>query len=212
MSRGRQAAGDAGYTTNIANDVVRGATSVSGLRNAAELVGWAYGAEEGEISNPILIDKNYVVGYLDRITEKGEPKFEYVEEQMRQGAIKEAKAELYAAQMTTGSLDEIAKATGTKVSTASNVSLKFPTISGAGSQAEPEVVGMAFAIPVGNVSNPIIGNNGVWVIAPTSSTEAATKNDYLSEQTTLISRARGAATIRMSNAMLDAANVEDNRN
>jgi peptidyl-prolyl cis-trans isomerase D len=207
-----QAAGDAGYTTNIAKDVDRGATSVSGLRSAAELVAWAYGAEEGEISNPILIDKNYVVGYLDRITEKGEPKFEYVEEQMRLGAIKEAKAELYAAQMTTGSLDEIAEAVGAKVSTASNVSLKFPTISGAGSQAEPEVVGMAFAIPVGNVSNPIVGNNGVWVIAPTSSTEAATKNDYLSEQTTLISRARGAATIRLSNAMLEAANIEDNRN
>jgi len=207
-----QAAGDAGYTTNIAKDVDRGATSVSGLRSAAELVAWAYGAEEGEISNPILIDKNYVVGYLDRITEKGEPKFEYVEEQMRLGAIKEAKAELYAAQMTTGSLDEIAEAVGAKVSTASNVSLKFPTISGAGSQPEPEVVGMAFAIPVGNVSNPIIGNNGVWVIAPTSSTEAVTKNDYLSEQTTLISRARGAATIRLSNAMLDAANIEDNRN
>jgi len=207
-----QAAGDAGYATNTATDVLRNAKSVSGLRNAAELVSWAYGAEEGEVSNPILVDKNYVVGYLDRITEEGAPLFEYVENEMRTGAVKEAKGELYSERMATGSLEEIATAVGSSVASATNIALKFPTISGAGSSPEPEVVGMAFAIPVGNVSAPIVGNNGVWVIAPTSSTDAAAKSDYLTEQTTLLSRARGAATIRISNAMMDAADLEDNRN
>ena len=207
-----QSAGDAGYATNTATDVVRNAKTVSGLRNAAELVSWAYNAEPGEVSNPILVDKNYVVGYLDRITEEGAPLFEYVENEMRTGAVKEAKGELYSERMATGSLEEIASSVGGSVASATNVALKFPTISAAGAQAEPEVVGMAFAIPVGNVSAPIVGNNGVWVIAPTSSTEAAEKADYLTEQTTLLSRARGAATIRMSNAMMDAANIEDNRN
>lgn len=207
-----KSAGEAGYSTNVATDVVRGANSLSGLRNAAELVGWAYGAEMGEVSNPILVDKNYVVGFLDRITAKGAPEFEYVEDQMRTGAIKEAKGELYASKMMSGSLEEIATGVGATKAAASNVSLKFPTISTAGSQAEPEVVGMAFAIPVGNVSNPIIGNNGIWVIAPTSVSEATNKNDYLSEQTTLLSRARGAATIRLSNAMMDAGDLQDNRN
>ena len=207
-----KSAGEAGYSTNVATDVVRGANSLSGLRNAAELVGWAYGAETGEVSNPILVDKNYVVGFLDRITAKGAPEFEYVEDQMRTGAIKEAKGELYASKMMSGSLEEIATGVGATKAAASNVSLKFPTISTAGSQAEPEVVGMAFAIPVGNVSNPIIGNNGIWVIAPTSVSEATNKNDYLSEQTTLLSRARGAATIRLSNAMMDAGDLQDNRN
>lgn len=207
-----QAAGDAGYATNTATDVARNAKTVSGLRNAAELVSWAYNAEPGEVSNPILIDKNYVVGYLDRITEEGAPLFEYVENEMRTGAIKEAKGELYSERMASGSLDEIASSVGGSVASATNVALKFPTISAAGAQPEPEVVGMAFAIPVGNVSAPIVGNNGIWVIAPTSSTEAAEKTDYLTEQTTLLSRARGAATIRMSNAMMDAANIEDNRN
>ena len=207
-----QSAGDAGYATNVATDVVRGSNSLSGLRNAAELVAWAYGAEEGEVSNPILVDKNYVVGFLDRITKKGAPEFEYVKDQMRTGAIKQAKGELYQGKMKTGTLEEIAASVGASKATASNVSLKFPTISAAGSQAEPEVVGMAFAIPVGNVSNPIIGTNGVWVIAPTSTSEATVKNDYLTEQTTLLSRARGAAAIRLSNAMMDAGNLQDNRN
>ena len=100
----------------------------SGLRNAAELVSWAYNAEPGEVSNPILIDKNYVVGYLDRITEEGAPLFEYVENEMRTGAIKEAKGELYSDRMATGSLDEIASSVGGSVASATNVALKFPTI------------------------------------------------------------------------------------
>ena len=203
---------EAGYATNTADKVLRKATSLSGLRNATELVSWAYNAEEGEVSNPILIDKNYVVAHLDRITEQGEPDFETVEQQMRTAATIEAKGEMYAAMMGQGSLEEIATAIGSSVKAASNIALKFPTISAAGAKPEPEVVGRAFAIANGDVSMPIIGENGIWVIAPTSSTEPAEKNDFLSEQTSLLARARGAVTQRISNAMLDAADLTDNRN
>ena len=203
---------EAGYATNTADKVLRKATSISGLRNATEMVSWAYNAEEGEVANPILIDKNYVVAHLDRITEQGEPDFEAVEQQMRTAAVREAKGAMYAGMMGEGSLEDIATAIGSSVKAASNIALKFPTISAAGSKPEPEVVGRAFAIDNGNVSMPIIGENGIWVIAPTSSTESAEKSDFLSEQTSLLSRARGAVTQRISNAMLDAADLTDNRN
>ncbi len=206
------ASSEAGYATSTADKVLRKATSISGLRNAAELVSWAYNAEEGEVSNPILIDKNYVVAHLDMITMQGEPEFAAVEQEMRTAAIKEAKGELYASKMNEGSLDEIATAIGSSVKAASNIALKFPTVSAAGAKPEPKVVGRAFAIANGEVSMPIVGENGVWVIAPTSSTEAAEKSDFLSEQTSLLARARGAVTQRISNAMLDAAELTDNRN
>ena len=206
------ASSEAGYATNTADKVLRKATSISGLRNATELVSWAYNAEEGEVSNPILIDKNYVVAHLDGITAKGDPVFEQVEQKMRTAAVQEAKGVKYASMMEQGSLEEIATAIGSSVKAASNIALKFPTVSAAGAKPEPEVVGRAFAISNGEVSLPIIGENGIWVIAPTSSTEAAEKNDFLSEQTSLLARARGAVTQRISNAMLDAADLTDNRN
>ena len=206
------ASSEAGYATSTAEKVLRKATSISGLRNAAELVSWAYNAEEGEVSNPILIDKNYVVAHLDMITAQGEPEFAAVEQEMRTAAVKEAKGKLYASKMGEGSLDEIAAAIGSSVKAASNIALKFPTVSAAGAKPEPEVVGRAFAIANGEVSMPIVGENGVWVIAPTSSTEVAEKSDFLSEQTSLLARARGAVTQRISNAMLDAAELTDNRN
>ena len=105
--------------------------------------------------------------------------FEYVENEMRTGAVKEAKGALYSERMATGSLDEIATSVASSVASATNVALKFPTVSGAGSLPEPEVVGMAFAIPVGIVSAPILVNNGVWFIAPTSTTDEVVKSDYL---------------------------------
>jgi len=204
-------AGDAGYPTNIAKDIRRQATSISGLRNARELVSWAFNAVEGEVSNPILVDDTYVVAFLDQVSKNGVPPFNHVEDRMRTGAIREAKADLYAAQMSSGTLQEVAAAIGTNVLTATDMALKFPTIKGAGALPEPEVVGTAFAIPVGNMSQPIVGANGIWVVAPASIREAAEKTDFLSEQSSGLARARGAATLRISNAMLEAAELEDNR-
>ena len=77
---------------------------------------------------------------------------------------------------------EIAASIGTNVLTATDMALKFPTIKGAGALPEPQVVGTAFAIPIGNMSQPIVGANGIWVVAPTSIREAAEKSDFLSEQ------------------------------
>ena len=206
------AAGDAGYPTNIASDIRRGALSISGLRSAAEVVSWAFNSEEHEVSSPILIDEAYVVAFLDQVSKDGIPPFDHVKDAMRTGATREAKADLYASQMGSGTLEEIATAVNTKVLTATSIALKFPTIKGAGSLAEPKVVGLALAIPVGNISQPIVGENGVWVISPSSVAEAAEKTDFLSEQSNLLARARGAVTLRISNAMLEAANVVDNRN
>ena len=205
------AAGDAGYPTNMASDIRRGAISISGLRNAAEVVSWAFNSEESEVSKPFLIDEAYVVAFLDQVSKDGIPPFDHVKEAMRTGATREAKADLYVAQMGSGTLEEIATAVNTKVLTTNNMALKFPTIKTAGALAEPEVVGLALAIPIGNISQPIVGENGVWVISPISIAEADEKTDFLTEQSNLLARARGAATLRVSNAMLEAANVVDNR-
>jgi len=203
---------EAGYTFNEVTDIKRNATSISGMKDARELVNWAYNAELGEISQPILIDDNYVVAILNASREKGTPKLEDVEEKMRAGALKEAKGEYYATLMTGANLEEVATAIGATVKTALNVNLKTSTIAGSGASAEPEVAGLAFSIPVGEMSNPIIGNNGVWVIAPSSITEAAEKTDFLSEQSALVTTARKGLSLAITNSMRDGSDVIDKRN
>ena len=206
------AAKEAGYTVSEARDVRRNSTSVSGMTNATELVNWAYNAEEGEISQPILIDNNYVVAILNSSREKGTPDFDAVEEKMRAGALKKAKGEHYALLMTGGDLDEVAAAAGATVKTALNVNIKTSVIAGSGASAEPEVAGLAFSIPVGEMSNPIIGNHGVWVIAPSKVTEAADKTDFLTEQSALVTQVRNGFSLSIRNAIRDGSDVVDDRN
>ena len=61
------------------------------------------------------------------------------------------------------------------------------------------------------MSNPIIGESGIWVIAPKPVTPAEEKTDFLEEQTALVTRAKSGLSIAVTNGMKEAAGVEDNR-
>ena len=61
------------------------------------------------------------------------------------------------------------------------------------------------------MSSPIVGKQGVWVIAPQNVTEAGSKDSYLDEQSTLASRARTNFPFTVLNTMQKAAGIEDNR-
>ena len=205
------AAEEAGFVTSEAVNIIRGAKSLSGIRNASDIVNWVYTAEEGDISYPIKTEKQYVIAVVDMIKKKGEPQFAAVEDQMKSGALKQAKGELYAELMNGNNLEEIAEAINEPVRTAFNANMKTAAVSGSGAGAEPTVVGSSFSIPEGNMSNPIIGESGVWVIAPETVTPAEEKTDFLEEQTALVTRAKSGLSIAVTNGMNEAAGVEDNR-
>ena len=214
----RNAADTMGYPIVEARDVKSGTEAITGLPNGAEVVAWAYGADKGDVSNPFQIDGNYIIACLVNIKEEGEPPFENVEAAMRIGAIKDKKAETYMELMRGGSLDEIAEKTGSTVNSANGVSLKTPTISGAGGAGEPNVVGAALALPLDGVSDPIQGVNGIWVITPTTRNEVAAKGEFATEVNSLNDRTYfrnlpigSGSAVRLSNAIQDKADVEDQR-
>ncbi len=214
----RNAADTMGYAIVEARDVKSGAEAITGLQNGAEVVGWAYGADKGDVSNPFQIDGNYIIACLVNIKEEGEPPFENVEAAMRAGALKEKKAELYMELMQGSSLEDIAEKAGDQVNAAAGISLKTPSISGAGGAPEPDVVGAAFALPLNTLSDPIQGANGVWVISPTLRNEVEATGDFKSEVSGLNDRTyfrnlpiSSGASVRLSNAIRDKADVEDFR-
>ena len=193
-------------------------TTLAGLPNAGEVVGWAFGAEPGDVSNPFRIDNNYVIATLVQVNKAGVPPLENVEAQMRAGALKEKKAERYAELMNGGSLEEIAEAIGSTVKTASSLNLKSPSIAGAGGSAEPDVVGAAFSGELNSISAPIQGANGVWVIVPTVRNEVDASGTFESETNTLNDRTyfrnlpeSSGAPVRLSKAMEAKADIEDLR-
>ena len=153
-----------------------------------------------------------MIAVVDLIKEDGYPEFEAVEEKMRAGALKEAKANYFVELMNGNNLDEIANTISEPVRTGYKANIQTAAISGSGAGPEPKVVGSAFSIPIVNMSTPIVGESGVWVIAPEKITEPEDKTDYLEEQTKLVTRDQSGLSIAVINAMSEAAGVEDNRN
>ena len=112
----------------------------------------------------------------------------------------------------------MAEKAGSRVSTASGVSLKTPSIQGAGGNPEPDVIGAAYALPLNEVSAPIQGANGVWVIAPVTRNEVEASGDFASQVNSLNDRSyfrnlppTSGAPVRLAKAIQDKADVEDLR-
>lgn len=189
------------------------ATSVGALTEAGELIGWAYGAELGEVSQPMMIGKEYIIAALTEVKEKGVPTFENVYDVMKAETIKEKKAEKYAAMMNEGSLAEIASRIGTEVKKADNISMRSANLPMSGvSGQENVVVGACFGLGTGKMSKAIIGKGGVYVIQRSADVvlgESADNYESDRDRTTASYQQKTTGTIFTS--FREAAEIEDNR-
>ncbi|MDT0645770.1 peptidylprolyl isomerase [Zunongwangia sp. F260] len=122
---------------------------------------------------------------------------------------KRKKAEIIKEEISGNTLEAIAENQNVIVQTANAVNLNNPTLPGAGS--EPEVVGTAFGLETGNLSAPIAGDKGVYVVEVTAKNEAPALNSYnaVAQQETM--RRRQEASTRVFEALKKNAEIEDNR-
>ena len=77
--------------------------------------------------------------------------------------------------------------------------------------AEPKVVGTAFALKPGVVSQTIDGVSGVFKIKVKSTTKAPVATDYKDVVTRLNGQSKGSVQGRVYNALKKDATIEDNR-
>jgi len=196
-----------------AKNIKPNATSVSGLQNGTEVVSWAYGAKNGEVSQPMMIDNQYIIASLVEIKEKGVPTLENIRETAKTEVIKEKKAEKYVPMMKDGALADIAARIETQSKHADNVTMRSNNISGSGvSVAENELIGALFGIKTGYMSSPIVGKGGVYVVTRLSDLTAGTStDDYVSDQDRLNNTWQQRASSSVNTAFKEAANIEDNR-
>ncbi len=189
------------------------ATSVASLTDAGELVGWAYGAELGEVSQPMMVGKDYIIAALTEVKEKGVPTFENVYDAMKAETIKEKKAEKYAAMMNEGSLADIATRISSDVKKAENVSMRNSNLPSSGvSMPENTVIGACFGLNTGTMSKAIVGKGGIYVIQRNADiTTAESVDNYQSDMDRASATYQQKAANSVFNSFKEAAQVEDNR-
>lgn len=179
------AAEEMGYSIKAAQRIIpdQFQQPIPGVQgDQTKLLKWMYEAEQGEISNRgILVGDRFIVAHVTQVREEGIPLLEDIRLILEPMVIKDKEAEFFAAQMVGSSIDELATTLG--VLAQDNDGLKFSdnTIVGGGGN-EPAVVGKIFAMAdagqIGVLSEPIVGEIGVYVIEVVSITEAPETTDY----------------------------------
>jgi peptidyl-prolyl cis-trans isomerase D len=199
------------YSPNVRPE----ATAVSGVQNASEIIGWTFNpeTEEGAISQPISVDDGIVVVCLMEIKEKGVPSLRNVYDRVKQEVIKEKKAEKYMAMMTGSSMEEIAGKVSAQVMTFENLSMAMRNIPSSGvSETESAAIGAAFGLPTGNISAPIKGKGGVYVIQRVADvTRVESPDNYVSFRKDKMRGQKASAPMTLFNSLREAAEIEDYR-
>lgn len=192
---------------------------IVGLENARTLIRAAYEAKEGDIiissqGSPIFdLGDNFVIAVLTEATEEEIAAFDDVKPRVELAVLKEKKAEYLVEKVKNSmegktDLNAIATDLGTTVKNAANIDFTALSVPGLG--LEPAVVGTATSLEVDQISKPIAGNNGVYLVSVTSVTEGVDQN-ILNEKTSLTQSLNFRASSQAFEAHRNSVEIVDKR-
>lgn len=192
-------------------EIAENAIAVRGLPNSRDVVRWAVDAEEGAVSEAFDVDDAFVVAIVERVDKEGVAPLDKVRNRVEYLAKQDKKAEQFIEEMKGfPNINELAAEQNLTIETAAGITFANPNINGVG--MEPKVVGKAFSLEQGQMSVPIQGNSGVFVVAIDSKSEvgepnlASTRN---SNARSIESRVENGAVF---SALKEKAEITDNRN
>lgn len=194
-----------------ANNVEPLSETITGLGQSRELVRWTYQKDTkiGDVARFNLKD-GYAVAQLLKKNEKGLQPVEKARVLVEPIIVKEKKAKEMIAKFKGNTIEQIAASINqTNISMAENITQTNPIITGVGSEAK--VVGVAFALPKGKVSKPIVGENGVYVIEVVTKEIAPELQNYNSYINSLRLSKENSASSGLIRAMKENVEIIDNR-
>ncbi len=146
---------------------------VNDLVSARSLVSWAYRAEEHDVSTVFKFGNKYAVAVVDKVREEGPAPLKdiraEVENRVRQ--VKKAErlvADMAAKKSSAKTIDELGVSLGLPVEPVTG--LRFTSTSLGNAGIEPNVIAAAMTLEKGAVSDPIIGENGVYIVSVSNNT------------------------------------------
>ena len=183
--------------------------NVGPINNARDIVRWAFEAEVGDVSAPFENDRFFVVALLTHVSEAGVMSFEDAKRLIYAEVANERKARMIIEEMGDFStLEQAANALETEVKTANNVNFAQGSLPG-GLGREMKVMGYAFSLPEGQVSQPIHGTRGVFVIQVKSRTSPEAEADLSNIKRTESSNMASRVNSQVYNALKKDAGVKD---
>jgi len=204
-----------GLTVKSVNDVKALAASLPGIDDARAIVKWAYKSKVGDASDQVyVVGDQYLVPSLTAIKPKGILSLDDVKKQIEPEVRKAVKAKqliakMQAAESGSQTIDQVAQKLSLTATPVQNVVFANPNIPG--QAVEYKVVGTMFGSKPNQLSKPIEGDHGVYVVSvqnfinPAPLANAVRQREQIAQA--LLSRSQGS----IFEALKDKANVKDYR-
>ncbi|MDC6405377.1 MULTISPECIES: peptidylprolyl isomerase [Maribacter] len=198
------------YLVRPVNKIKQLDENLPGLGAQRAIVQWAFNedTEVGDIKR-FNINDGYAIVQLTGIYKEGLMSAEDASATVLPIIRKERKAAQIMAANQGKDMNAIASDNNTTVSTASALTVKSPTIPGAGS--EPVIVGTAYGMKEGETSGLLEGNTGIFKIEVIKKTEAPKLDNYATYANTLKTNSANRVNSDVYNALKESSEIEDKR-
>lgn len=196
------------------NDFIVGALG-SG-NSAREMIKNSFEINTGKVSPEIYIfqdpvtayDNKYVVSGLSAVQGKGMPSVANIKSTIQPFVLNQKKGEMLKSKITSNNLSQVAGNYNAKVDTARNVSFTG-VIPGLGN--EPKVLSTALSMNVNDVSKPIIGNNGVYLLQVVDKPSVSATTNIPQVRKNTSATIQRQVQSRLLQAMKKNVEIQDNR-
>ena len=208
-------------TKIVVNRLTPNTEVIAGVKTPNSIITWTFKeeTEKGSVSEIFRDGDKFIYAVVTEVREKGIAPFNQVKEYITPIVKKEKKGEMLAKKLKGAGSDIASIASKTKAikATAKNVSFSSTRIPNGGN--EPLVVATALKIGKEKLSDPVIGNSGVYVLKVTSKTgvskidEKMVENDKKMSLNRMMSRAYNprSRTTEPFEAVKENAGIKDDR-
>lgn len=200
------------YMVRQANEVFQTNEQILNIPQSRQIVRWAFENNKGEVSDVFECGRELIVAVITDVNKTKTRALAKVSDQIRNEIARDKKAEVIINKIKaagTNNIETLAAALDQEVKEAQNVNFGGFQFGVAG--FEPAVIGKTVALKANEISAPIKGNAGVYVVAAKEIIPTGAEFDVNYEKSNIASRFTFAMTNAIMNDMRDQANVEDKR-
>ena len=207
-----EAAKEAGY--NVLSDVtVTGADQMIGtIKNSRQVIRWAFQNDKGAISDIFECEDKFVVAAVQESIPEGYASVKTVAPALKAELIAQKKGDKIASDLAAKnitSLEGYAEAMGSKIDSVKFVSFGTRRITGIG--VEPKVNAAVALAQVGQLTPPVKGNNGVYVLKVYNKTKDAKVYNEAEQIKTIDSANAYRFGFQAVQSLVNKAEIVDNR-
>ncbi len=207
---------DAGYRLLDRTDLYSSEHGIGGVRGTKEALRWAFAAKPGEVSGLYECgesDHMMVVGLVSIVPEGYRP-LALVRNELRMEVLRDKKAEKIMADMKAAgatSFDQYKGMANAVTDSVKHVTFGAPAFVSALRTSEPMVSAFASVGEVNQLSAPIKGNGGVYVLQPYAEEKLEETYDQAAEVNKLEGMYTNIVVRQFINDLYQKANVKDER-